>query len=80
MDSWSAVVIVTKRLRGGGGGIPCLRKSESANCSATKAVPIVKSERTDYVGLAKVAHEKQWTVAVISFVLQRAQQQQHEQP
>ena len=33
---------------------------------ATKPVPFLKDERTNHMGLAKVAHEKQWTVAVIS--------------
>ena len=51
----------------GGGGDPCLGKSESTNSGATKPVPFLKNERTNYAGLAKIAHEKQWTIAVISW-------------
>ena len=34
---------------GGGGGIPCLRKYDSTNSGATKSVPFLKNERTNYV-------------------------------
>ena len=50
---------------GGGVGIPCLGKSESINSGATKPVPFLNTEGTNYAALAKVAHEKQWKVAVI---------------
>ena len=52
---------------GGGWGGGVLKKSESTNSDATKPVPFLKKERINYAGLAKVAHEKQWTVAVISW-------------
>ena len=45
--------------------MPCLGKSESKTSGATKPVPFLKSEQKNYAGLAKVAPEKQWTVAVI---------------
>ena len=51
----------------GGGGIPCLGKSEPTNAGATKPVPSLQNERTNCAGLAKVAYEKQWMVAVISW-------------
>ena len=51
----------------GGGGILCEVKCESTNSGATKPVAILKNERTKCAGLAKVAHEKQWTTAVISW-------------
>ena len=50
-----------------GRDIQCLGKSESANSGATKRVPFLKSERTNFAGLAKDAHDKQWTVTVISW-------------
>ena len=50
-----------------GAGVLCLQKSESTNSGATKPMPFLKSERTSYAGVAKIAHEKQWTVAVISW-------------
>ena len=52
---------------GGGGGIPCLGKSESATSGATKPVPFLKKAQINYAGLANSAHERQWTVAVISW-------------
>ena len=41
-------------------------KSESANSGATKPVPFLKNGRTNDAALAELAHEKQWTVAIIS--------------
>ena len=49
-----------------GWDIPCLGTPESTNSGATKPVPFLKNERTNYAGLAKAANEKQWTAAVIS--------------
>ena len=53
----------------GGGGIPCLGKSESTNSGATNPVPFLQQERTNYAGLAKIIHEKQWTVSLISWCI-----------
>ena len=44
----------------GAGDIVYLEKSESTISGATKPVPFLKNERTNYAGLAKAAHEKQW--------------------
>ena len=49
------------------GGYSVSGKSESTNSGATKPVPFFTNERTNYAALAKVVHEKQWTVAVISW-------------
>ena len=38
------------------------------NSGATKPVPFVKNEQTNHVGLAKIAHEKQWMVAVVAVI------------
>ena len=51
---------------GRGGGIPCGGKYESTNSGATKSVPLVKNERTNYVWFPIIAHEKQWALAVIT--------------
>ena len=48
----------------GVGGISCPGKSESTN-AATKPVPFLENERTNYAGLAKDAHKKQWTVVAV---------------
>ena len=48
---------------GGGGGIPCGGKYESTNSGATKPVPLLKNERTNYVWFPIIAHEKQWALA-----------------
>ena len=48
------------------GGIPWGGKYESTNSGATKSVPFLKSERTNYVWFPIIANEKQWTLAVIS--------------
>ena len=39
----------------GGGGIPCLGKSESTNSGATKPMPLLKDERTNHAGCRKSA-------------------------
>ena len=51
---------------GGGGGIPCVRggEYESTNSGATKSVPLLKNERTNYVWFPIIAHEKQWAPAM----------------
>ena len=52
---------------GGMGGIfRVKKKSESTNSDTTKPVLFLQNEGTKYAGLAKVAHEKQWMIAVIS--------------
>ena len=50
----------------GGGGIPCGGKYESTNSGATKSVPLIKREQTNYVWFPIIAHEKQWALAVIT--------------
>ena len=50
-------------------GIPCGGKYESTNSGATKSVPLLKSERTNYVRLPMIAHEKQWALAMPSAYL-----------
>ena len=52
---------------GGGGDIPCRRISESTNSGATQPALFLINERTHSAGLAEVAHEKQWSVAGISW-------------
>ena len=46
--------------------IPCGGKYESTNSGATKSVPLLKNERTNYVRFPIIAHEKQWALAVIT--------------
>ena len=43
---------------GGGGGIPCPGKCDSTNSGATKSVPFLKNEQTNYVWFPVIAHEK----------------------
>ena len=50
----------------GGGGIPCGGKYESINSGATKSVPLLKNEQTNYVWFPIIAHETQWALAVIT--------------
>ena len=49
------------------GGYSVSRKSEWTNSGATNPAPFLKNERTNYAELAIVAHEKQWTLPVISW-------------
>ena len=58
---------IAYRGAGGGGGVPCGGIYESTNSGATKSVPLLKKERTNYVWLTIIAHEKQWAPAVISW-------------
>ena len=52
--------------RRGGGGISCGGNYESTNSGATNSVPLLKNERTNYVWVPIIAHEKQWALAVIT--------------
>ena len=51
---------------GGGGDILCGGKYESTNSGATKSVPLLKNERTNYVWFPIIAHEKQWALVVFT--------------
>ena len=48
-------------------GIPCGGKYESTISGATKCVPSLKNERTKYVRIQEIAHEKQWALVVLSW-------------
>ena len=50
-----------------GGDILCGGKYESTDSGATKSVPFLKNERTNYVWFPMIAHEKQWALAVVSW-------------
>ena len=50
----------------GGGGFRVYENLNLQILPQQYPVPFLKKEQTKYKGLAKVAHEKQWTVAVIS--------------
>ena len=51
---------------GGGGVCRISGKSESTNSGGTNPAPFLRDERTHRAALAKMAHEKQWTAAVVS--------------
>ena len=55
-----------KSIPGGGGAVFRGGKSESTNSGATKSVPVLKNERTRYVWLPIIAHEKQRALAAIT--------------
>ena len=44
---------------GGGGDIACGGKYEATNSGATKSVPLLKNEQTNYGWFLIIAHEKQ---------------------
>ena len=48
-DFWPFRACLLRLLPGGGGDIPCGGKYESTNSGATKIVPLLKNERTNYV-------------------------------
>ena len=57
---------------GGGGGIPCGGKYDCTNSGATKSVPLLKNERTNYVRFPIIAHEKQWALAMPNLYLHKS--------